>query len=205
MKTIRSKFAELMPIALLAVSTMLYRPSSLMAQGTAFTYQGVLNANGVPVTGPYDFTFNLFATEQGGTPVVLPGVATNGLGVTNGLFMVKVDFGAVFTGPRFWLEIGSHPDGSGSFQIMQPRVELTPVPYAMFAETTGHLANNSVTAANIVPLQMSGNLADAGIVSVTNSDGGGYGVLGINTATGIGGGVVSFRNRARTSRALFQK
>jgi hypothetical protein len=183
---------SLIPIALVTLLAILdSRLAALAAPGTAFTYQGLLEleANGIPVTGLYDFNFNLFTISSGGT-ALNAGVTNTAVGVTNGLFMTTIDFGSVFDGTRYWLEIGSRQNnGGGAFQIMQPRVELTPVPYAVFAETTRQLANNSVTAANIVvPLQLSGNFAGAGILSGTNSDVGGYGIVGVNSATGIGAG-----------------
>jgi hypothetical protein len=44
----------LLAIVLLTVT------NSLLAQGTAFTYQGQLQNNGSPANGNYDFTFALF-------------------------------------------------------------------------------------------------------------------------------------------------
>ena len=60
----------LIPAALLALlSTLNSQLSTLRAQGTAFTYQGLLTENGTPVTGIYEFRFRLYATETDLTAV----------------------------------------------------------------------------------------------------------------------------------------
>ena len=83
--------------ALLALATVAF------AQGTAFTYQGRLLANGAPAQGAYDFEFRVFDAEtsgaqQGGT------VPISALAVTNGLFTASLNPGVgVFTGADRWL------------------------------------------------------------------------------------------------------
>src|SRR5690349_20083357 len=81
------------------------QPSTVLGQGTAFTYQGRLNDNGAPANGVYDFTFQAFdAPTAGGS---IGGTANvNAVGVTNGLFATLVDMGSSpFTGPARWLQI----------------------------------------------------------------------------------------------------
>ncbi len=108
--------------ALALLSILAAQFATLYAQGTAFTYQGLLEANGSPVTGLYDFNFNLFTANSGGSPVTT-GSTSAGVSVNNGLFMTTIDFGGIFAGGRYWLEIGSRPNGSSaSFQILGPRV-----------------------------------------------------------------------------------
>jgi hypothetical protein len=104
------------------------------AQGTAFTYQGRLQNNGNPANGTYNLTFSLFNVSSGGSAVAGP-VTTNGFLITNGLFTVVIDFGAgVWNGGTNWLEIGVETNGGGSFTTLAPRQQLTPAPYAIFAE-----------------------------------------------------------------------
>jgi hypothetical protein len=89
----------LFSLALLTVT------NSLIAQGTAFTYQGQLQSGGSPANGNYDFTFALYNTNTtSGTQVGSTLTDTN-VGVTNGLFTVTLDFGSVFTGNATWLSI----------------------------------------------------------------------------------------------------
>jgi hypothetical protein len=69
-----------------------------------------------------------------------------GVGVTNGLFTVpSLDFGAVFNGDWRWLEIAVRPGGSVlDFSVLSPLQELTPTPYAIYAE-------NAASIGGIVP------------------------------------------------------
>jgi hypothetical protein len=105
----------------------------MMAQGTAFTYQGQLIANGGAASGGYDLRFAVFdsagATNQIGS--ALTNLATP---VTNGLFTVTLDFGTgVFTGPPRWLEVGVRTNGTSNFTTLSPLQLLTAAPYAVAA------------------------------------------------------------------------
>src|SRR6266704_2925649 len=90
-------------VALLA--TINSQLPTLCAQGTAFTYQGRLTDNGALATNLYDFQFNVFATNSGGSPLT-GAVSLDDVPVANGLFTVLLDFGgAPFDGNGRWLEI----------------------------------------------------------------------------------------------------
>src|SRR5436190_15674350 len=85
-----------------------WRVSALVTaapMGTAFTYQGKLNDGGGPATGLYDFQLKLFTGPANADPQVGSSLSQLGVGVTNGLFTVKLDFGAQFPGEARWLEI----------------------------------------------------------------------------------------------------
>ena len=72
-------------------------------------------------------------------PIAGP-VTNNAVCVTNGLFTVLIDFGSgVFTGQTNWLEIGVETNGASSFTTLAPRQQLTPTPYAIFAESASNL------------------------------------------------------------------
>ncbi len=105
------------------------------AQGTAFSYQGQLFDTGAPANGLYDIRAGLYATNTGGT--LMTALYTNlAVPVSNGLFIITMDFGDVFTGTPYWLQIGVRTNGTGaSFTPLSPRQELTPTPYAIFAES----------------------------------------------------------------------
>ena len=110
-------------LALGAILLSILNPQlSTFAQGTAFTYQGVLNDEGAPASGTYDLQFSLFALPAGGAPIGLL-LSTNDLAISNGLFAVTLDFGAgLFTGAARWLEIRVRPgDSSGAFTNVAPR------------------------------------------------------------------------------------
>ncbi len=74
---------------------------------TAFTYQGRLFDGGSPANGLYDLQFTNYDAATDGN--ALGGFNTNGVPVSNGLFAVTLDFGAVFDGQMRWLELsGTH-------------------------------------------------------------------------------------------------
>lgn len=110
--------------------------ASAQAQGTGFTFQGRLTDGGAPANGLYDFQFTVRDALTAGNAVGTP-LALNPVGVTNGLFTVTLDFGASpFNGTARWLEIGARTNGSASaYVVLAPRTPVSPVPYAMFANT----------------------------------------------------------------------
>jgi hypothetical protein len=115
-----------------AVSTLFLATHSLLAQGTAFTYQGLLQNNGSPANGTYILTFSLFTNSAGGTAVAGP-VTNSAVVVSNGLFKVLLDFGSgVWNGASNWLELAVETNG-GSLSTLSPRQQVTPAPYAITA------------------------------------------------------------------------
>ena len=132
-------------------------PSTAVAQGTAFTYQGRLNAGGNPASGTYNLTFSLFTTNTSGVAIAGP-VTNSAVLVTNGLFTVLVDFGAgAFTGTSNWLEIAVRTNGATAFATLAPRQPITPTPYAFYAGNAGTAGGLSGTlpvsqVSGVVPL-----------------------------------------------------
>ena len=122
------------------------------AQGTAFTYQGVLSQGGAPVNGSNDLTFTLYNASVAGATVGTSNVV-NDLLISNGLFTVTLDFGAgAFDGTARWLQIAARPGAStGAYTNLAPRTPITPTPYAIFAE--------SANATNLVGTVQSANLS----------------------------------------------
>ena len=73
--------------------------------GSSFTYQGVLDRDGAPVTGLADIRFSLWDAPSGGTNVASTLVALN-VPVAGGKFAVELDFGiAPFTGQARYLQM----------------------------------------------------------------------------------------------------
>jgi len=117
--------------------------STARAQGTAFTYQGRLNDSGGAASGTYNLKFSLFNTNTTGVAIAGP-VTNNSVVVSNGLFTVLIDFGAgAFAGQSNWLEIAVATNGVTTFSTLAPRQQLTPTPYAIFAEDAAMLANGA--------------------------------------------------------------
>jgi hypothetical protein len=117
-------------------------------QNCAFTYQGELTLNGSPANGTYDLKFRLYnddgssghAGAQVGPELTLTGVA-----VAGGLLSSKLDFGcpAWSACQRRWLEIDVR-QGSAAFATLTPRTEVTPTPYAMYAQAACSMAPGAV-------------------------------------------------------------
>jgi len=99
-------------------------------QSTAFTYQGQLNASGSPANGTYQFTFTLYNASSGGSVIGAP--VQQAIGVVNGLFTTDLNFGSVFTGQQYWLDIqvGST---TGNEQPLSARQPVNAVPVAQYA------------------------------------------------------------------------
>ena len=163
---------------------------SAFAQGTAFTYQGRLSDGGSPADGSYDLTFALYTTNVTGSAIAGP-VTNNAVPVTNGLFTTTVDFGKVFTGGSNWLQIAVSTNGANAFSPLLPRLQLTPVPYAITAENVlgGGLAagtyGNAVTLNNAAN-QFTGSFTGNG-ANVTNVNAGSLGGLASSNFWQLGG------------------
>src|SRR5688572_6056859 len=89
----------LVAIALLALT--FYSPG----QGTTFTYQGRLNDNGGPFTGNAEFQATLWGAAAAGTTIATNSSPSVIVPVTNGLFVLPLDFGAAFSGADRWLQL----------------------------------------------------------------------------------------------------
>ena len=114
------------------------KPTNAAPMGTAFTYQGRLMDANSTADGLYDFEFRLFADPILNSFQVGDVVEVNDLDVIDGYFTVLLDFGdKAFTGNARWLEIGVRPGESEErCTILRPRQEVTPTPYAIYAENT---------------------------------------------------------------------
>ena len=161
------------------------------AQGTAFTYQGRLSNGTNAANGSYDLSFALFKVASGGSAVAGP-LTNSATGVSNGLFIVTLDFGNVFNGTEYWLEIGVRTNGNGTFITLTPRQAVTPTPYAIFAEGASNVVGVvpggglSGTYSHAVSFNNAGNNFDGSF------SGNGSGLTGVNAATLNGLGAGSF-------------
>lgn len=179
------------------LSLFAVHPSSLSAQGTAFTYQGRLNASGSPASGTYNLVFSLFTTNTAGVAVAGP-VTNSAVFVTNGLFTTAIDFGsAPWNGETNWLQIEVESNTTTPFSTLSPRQQLTPTPYAIFAESISGLVVQGDT--NGSPNLIGGsslNYVSSGTIGATIGGGGAANFMGVaasNSVTGdfgtVGGGV----------------
>lgn len=119
--------------------------SSVQAQGTAFIYQGRLTQSGSNYSGNAEFLPTLWDAGTGGTQVAAGSPEQVVVGVTNGLFLLPLDFGANFSGANRWLQLEVRT-AVGSFTTLTPRQALTPSPYAIAAgQLTGTVPVTQLT------------------------------------------------------------
>jgi len=122
--------------------------------GTAFTFSGRMNYQNKAANGSFDLQLKLYDTASAGNQFG-PAVNVSALQIVDGLFVTTLDFGPVFNGTAYWLEIAARPNGGGPYTILSPRQAVNPAPYALFAANSGtanaaHTVNaNSVGTAGI--------------------------------------------------------
>jgi len=115
--------------------------------GTAFTYQGQLKSNGLPVSDTCDFKFDVFDAAAGTGHIAGP-LTQTGVQVTGGLFTTVLDFGGnVFTGDGRWLHTAVACPSGGSYVPLGPRQPLTPAPIAL--SLPGLSTDQSGTSPNV--------------------------------------------------------
>jgi len=125
------------------IAFVLFAAQIVSAQTTEFTYQGKLSDSSTPANANYDFEFRLYDTAAGGT--LLGTLTRTGVAVSNGIFTVRLDFGAQFTGAARHLEIAVKPAGGATLTTLNPRQTLTSAPYSVrsLSSTTADTATDS--------------------------------------------------------------
>ncbi len=139
-------------------------PLAVLAQTTAFTYQGRLNNAGAPANGIFDLRFSLHDAATNGASI---GSLTNAATpVSNGLFTVALDFGAgAFPGADRWLELAVRTNGNpGAFTALTPRQALASTPYALRSLKAG--SADAVPATNITGTIAAGQIAPAAFTNI---------------------------------------
>ena len=151
------------------------QPASILSVAAqvseAISYQGVLEENGIPVTGSRDMTFSLHS-DGGCTTLVTGIVDISDVPVDNGLFSVQLDFDpSVFTGQALFLEVKVEDTAIACQEIL-------PVPYAL-----------SLRPGAIIATDSTDSYAAALIGEVSSTSPGSYtaGLRGINNGTGVNG------------------
>lgn len=154
--------------------------------GPGFTYQGLLNQNGQPVTGSVSMRFSLWdaagagSPPNGGNQVGGTQQLTNVI-ITDGVFTVTLNdsnqFGSTaFNGPARFLQIEICTDSNCvSRTTLSPRQPLTVAPYARFAAApwTQPTAGGNIIAYNLgnVGINTSNPLNRLHVVAGSSGDG----------------------------------
>ena len=187
----------------------LFSGTTGFAQSSVFTYQGRLSDTNGPANGSYDFEFHLFSSSSGGSALT-SSIITNALGITNGLFIVPLDFGAAaFDGGERWLEIAVRSAGSGGlFAGLAPRQKITATPYAMRAAsvpdgaiTGAKIANGAVGTAQLAAnAVMAGNITNGAIGAAQLAPGAAAANLQASAQSGVpSGGMILSTNSNDTN------
>ena len=109
-------------------------PVLTSAIGTAFTYQGSLKTGDQPANGLFDFKFELYDSLDIGTGALFGTVDRYEKQVSDGLFTIELDFGDVFDGREFWIEVSVRPSVGEEYTTLVPRQAVTATPYALYAQ-----------------------------------------------------------------------
>ena len=162
-----SKKQGTMYVCMLGILLIMMGTSKAAPMGTAFTYQGRLTDGGSPATAGYDFKFRLYDALTSGTQVGST-ITELGVPVNDGYFKVELDFGSQFRGDATWLEIDVAPQGSGIYTTFKPRQELTPTPYAMYADmadsVAGGIGIDGSGSANYIPKFLDNNTLENSVI-----------------------------------------
>jgi hypothetical protein len=140
------ELASAMVLALLAGLALAQEPASIPLSA-GFTYQGRLRIDGAPYTGFCDLEFSMWDELTGGNQVGNPQTVLNA-DLLEGFFTVLLDWGPqAFAGDHRFLEIHARcPAGGGPYTSLEPRQDLTPTPYALYAMRTPWTGLNDVPA-----------------------------------------------------------
>ena len=172
----------LLALASLAATAVLADPV-----GTGFTFQGYLEKDAAPYSGTGDFQLKLFDAAVGGTQVAATQTQAN-VPVTQGLFTLGLDFGAVFDGNERWLEISVQCPGDAGWTQFGGRLQLQAAPYAQWAPGGGGgsfalpFAGSAAAQGSIVSIDPTLGTASARFDNSANA-GLSYGVTGTSLST----------------------
>ncbi len=166
-------------IIALLVGAFLASVVASRGQGTAFTYQGRFQTNGVPYIGSAEFQFTLWDAASGGSSIAANNPASVIAAVNDGFFTVTLDFGlAPFNGQPRFLQIEARTT-VGPYTTLNPRQPLTGTPYALRALNVQPGGLPSGTYSNAVVFDNAANVFS----------GNGTGLTGLN-ASQLTGGIV---------------
>lgn len=90
--------------------------------------------------------------------------------MNNGVFTVALDFGDLFMGTNYWLDIAVRTNGTAEFTTLTPRQAITASPYALYANIAGSVPSNSISSLQLAPLAVStANIQDGAVTDAKMS------------------------------------
>ncbi|NIU13721.1 MAG: DUF5050 domain-containing protein [candidate division Zixibacteria bacterium] len=122
------------------VVTGLSSPRLIVVLPPTLTYQGRLLNDSSVADGLYDLRFSAYNEEGDSNPLTVTGAQD--VDVIDGYFTVRLGLdGVEFNGDgAHWLEIAvreANSTDTGDYVTLSPRQQLTPTPYAVYAENAG--------------------------------------------------------------------
>jgi len=170
------------------------------AQAAVFTYQGQLTQSGTPFTGSTEVQATLWDALGGGLAVATNTPPSVIVGVTNGLFVLPLDFGSApfAAGAERWLQLEVRTT-IGPFTPLAPRQKLTPTPYALTAaQLSGTLPSATLggTYSGTVAFNNAGNAFNGSFTGV------GTGLTSLNASQWTSGTVPNARLSGTYGNAL---
>ena len=169
-KAVNEKLSYKSLLLFFAIFAFSLAANQLIAQGTAFTYHGVLSDSAAPANGTYDLAFILRTNAGTGGNQLGPTLTNTAVVVSNGLFTATLDFGSVFDGSERYLEIYVRTNGASSFTQLNPRQPITPTPYAIFAQTAA-TAQSATSFSGTVPVANGGTASSNPAAGLANLGG----------------------------------
>ncbi len=133
---------------------------AISAQTTEFSFQGSLKDGVNAANGNYDFEFALFDALAVGSQIGLT-IPRNNVLVANGIFSVKLDFGAAFPGTDRFLEIRVRLAGQPGITTLAPRQLVNSAPYSVKSLNTENAAQLGGVAANQYVITTDPRMADS--------------------------------------------
>lgn len=174
------------------------------AEGTEFTYQGLLKDASIPANGTYEFEFRLFNASSLGSQVG-PLVTKTPVNVSNGIFTVALDFGQVYNSIDLWLEIKVRPVGGGSYTTLNPRTKVTGAPSSLSLRLPA--ASSVALASSALGITNTSGATGAGAIIATCGTSGlvdlsGYFNAAVIAQSSTGNGLIATTSRS-SAYALF--
>ncbi len=159
--------------------------------GSYISYQGRLTDpdSGTPLNGAYDLEFSFWTLSSEGA--VLDAILRSAQTIENGLYSTSLPITASnFDGRELWLRIRVRETGSGTWETLDPRIQVLPTAYALSLRPEARISGGADRPYAII---MATNTSSGWGLRGESTEYTGYGVYGYNGSTSpsaYGGGVI---------------
>ncbi len=145
------KTAKLSTILSIVIIAFCFNSGYAEPIDSVFTYEGYFLDGNEPAEGMYDLELTLYDDFTYGSQIGYINLVDD-CNVIDGCFTVDVDFSigdpSAFNGQKRWVEIAYRPgylNDPNEYTIYEPRQEILPVPYALYAQTAGFVTETDPT------------------------------------------------------------